>query len=86
MAVLATMTYVGAYSMGVGPLTFVLLGELFPLDARERASSLVVVLNWAFAFLVTKTYFRYVPPALGWVGLGWLQKVWREDAWLGEGG
>ncbi|CAL4060372.1 unnamed protein product, partial [Meganyctiphanes norvegica] len=58
ISVLATVAYVSAYSVGVGPLTWVLLGELFPLASRDKAGATISILNWGAAFLVTKTYFR----------------------------
>ncbi|KAB7495526.1 Solute carrier family 2, facilitated glucose transporter member 10 [Armadillidium nasatum] len=68
VAVLATMVYVSSYSLGIGPLTWVLMGELFPLDAREKASALVSVLNWLLAFVVTKTYFS-LESSVGIIGI-----------------
>ncbi|XP_047497926.1 facilitated trehalose transporter Tret1-2 homolog isoform X1 [Penaeus chinensis] len=58
VAVLATIFYVSAYSIGVGPITWVLVGELFPQAARDKASAIIAVLNWFLAFIITKTYFR----------------------------
>lgn len=67
ISVLATVTYVSAYSMGVGPLTWVLLGELFPMASRDKAGAFISILNWGAAFLVTKTYFR-LGAAIGLAG------------------
>ncbi|KAK8736442.1 hypothetical protein OTU49_005008 [Cherax quadricarinatus] len=58
VAILAAILYVSAYSFGVGPITWVLVGELFPQAAREKAAALISVLNWFLAFIITKTYFR----------------------------
>ena len=53
------MMYVGAYSLGIGPVTWVLVGEMFPSDAREKASAVVAFFNWFAAFIITKTFFRF---------------------------
>lgn len=58
VAVLAAIIYVSAYSLGVGPVTWVLVGEMFPQAAREKAAAIISVLNWFLAFVITKTYFR----------------------------
>ncbi|XP_050695169.1 facilitated trehalose transporter Tret1-2 homolog [Eriocheir sinensis] len=57
VAVLAAVVYVSAYSLGVGPITWVLVGETFPQAAREKATAVIAVLNWFLAFIITKTYF-----------------------------
>ena len=49
--------YVSAYSIGIGPVTWVLLGEMFPQAARDKAAAIISALNWFLAFLITKTYF-----------------------------
>lgn len=58
VAILAAIVYVSAYSFGVGPITWVLVGEMFPQAAREKAAAVISVLNWFLAFIITKTYFR----------------------------
>lgn len=44
------------YSLGLGPLPFVFVGELIPLKAKGVATGACVVLYYAFGFVVTKTY------------------------------
>ena len=51
------MLYVSSYSLGIGPITWVLVGEMFPLDARDKASAIIAFFNWFSAFFITKTYF-----------------------------
>ncbi|KAJ8686223.1 hypothetical protein QAD02_022017 [Eretmocerus hayati] len=45
-----------AFSIGAGPVPWMLMGELFTVELKGSASSLAVMLNWFFAFLVTNTY------------------------------
>ncbi|KAK4325810.1 hypothetical protein Pmani_003590 [Petrolisthes manimaculis] len=57
VGILAAIVYVSSYSLGVGPVTWVLVGEMFPQAARDKASAVIAVLNWFLAFVITKTYF-----------------------------
>ncbi|XP_050034322.2 facilitated trehalose transporter Tret1-like, partial [Dermacentor andersoni] len=52
--------YFISYSLGLGPLPFVFLGELIPLKVKGVATSACIVLFYAFGFLITKTYVDLV--------------------------
>ncbi|XP_003703873.2 facilitated trehalose transporter Tret1 [Megachile rotundata] len=45
-----------AFSIGLGPVPWMLMGELFPSETKAVASSIAVMLNWFMVFLVTKTF------------------------------
>ncbi|KAH0956781.1 hypothetical protein HN011_009731 [Eciton burchellii] len=45
-----------AFSVGLGPIPWVLMGELFPTETKALASGIAVLLNWFLVFLVTKTF------------------------------
>jgi len=51
----ALVCYVSGYQLGFGPITWVLIGEVFPLHSRTRAIGAAAVLNFAFNMLVTLT-------------------------------
>ena len=42
--------------ISLGPIPWMLMGELFPVETKAVASSLAVMLNWFLVFLVTKTF------------------------------
>ena len=46
VAVAALLTYVGAYQVSFGPITWLLVGEIFPLAARGRAAALATLTNF----------------------------------------
>ncbi|KAH8404119.1 hypothetical protein KR215_010200, partial [Drosophila sulfurigaster] len=48
--------YVLGFSMGFGPIPWLMMGEILPSRIRAPAASLVVGCNWAFTFIVTKTF------------------------------
>lgn len=45
-----------SFSIGLGPIPWMLMGELFPAETKAVASGIAVMLNWFLVFLVTKTF------------------------------
>lgn len=65
------MAYVFAFDIGLGPVFWLLISEIYPTTARGQAMSLATVAIWGSDFLVTETFLSLV----GWVGL-------RGSFWL----
>lgn len=59
------------FSMGLGTISWILLGEVFDADVKGLASSMAVALNFALSFAVTKGAFR-ISMSLGVGGLFWM--------------
>ncbi|KAM9370858.1 solute carrier family 2, facilitated glucose transporter member 6 [Phaethornis superciliosus] len=57
---LATMFFIMGYAMGWGPITWLLMSEILPLQARGVASGLCVVVSWLTAFTLTQFFLRVV--------------------------
>jgi sugar porter (SP) family MFS transporter len=55
VVITALMVYVSGYQVGFGPMTWLLISELFPLHSRSRAISLCVIVNFALNLLITLT-------------------------------
>ena len=53
---IALMVYVVSFSIGFGPIPWLMMGEVFPSRIRGTAASFATALNWAFTFVVTKTF------------------------------
>lgn len=45
-----------AFSVGLGPVPWMLMGELFSAETKALASSVAVTLNWFMVFIVTKSF------------------------------
>ncbi|XP_012287766.1 facilitated trehalose transporter Tret1 [Orussus abietinus] len=45
-----------AFSVGMGPIPWMLAGELFTVETKAVASGVAVMLNWFLVFLVTKAF------------------------------
>ena len=56
----AIVTFVAAYSVSFGPVTWVLLSELFPLGYKGRAMSLGQAVNWTANVFVSVTFLDAV--------------------------
>ncbi|XP_040014659.1 solute carrier family 2, facilitated glucose transporter member 10 [Xiphias gladius] len=62
------MAVVSAYSVGFGPMTWLLLSEIFPAAIRGRAFAFTNCFNWAANLLVTSTFLNVIDA----IGLSWM--------------
>lgn len=53
ISVISLMCYVGCFAVGIGPVTAVLISELYPLKIRGRAMSIATTANWFFNYLMS---------------------------------
>jgi len=60
IAVLSVAAYVGFFAIGLGPVFWLLIAEIFPLALRGRAMSLATVANWGFNLIVSLTFLNLV--------------------------
>jgi len=61
---LSLILYVVSFSLGFGPIPWVIMGEIYPARIRSVAAGLTTSFNWACTFLVTKC-FPYVVDTFG---------------------
>ncbi|EDW70801.1 facilitated trehalose transporter Tret1-2 homolog isoform X1 [Drosophila virilis] len=59
------------FSIGYGPVPWLMMGELFATDIKGFAGSIAGTTNWVLAFVVTKT-FKNLNDGLGNGGTFWL--------------
>ena len=52
--------------MGWGPITWLLMSEILPLQARGAASGLCELVSWLTAFALTKSFLLVVVSAGVW--------------------
>lgn len=60
IAVASVAAFVGFFAIGLGPVFWLLIAEIFPLDLRGRAMSLATVANWGFNLIVSATFLNIV--------------------------
>ncbi|XP_078489140.1 solute carrier family 2, facilitated glucose transporter member 8-like isoform X2 [Ciona intestinalis] len=56
LALSSMMVYIVAFSLGLGPIPWVLMAELIPLRGRAKCGGLVTTFNLFFAFITTKEF------------------------------
>jgi SP family galactose:H+ symporter-like MFS transporter len=60
LTVLSVAAYVAFFAVGLGPVFWLLIAEIFPLAVRGRAMSLATISNWGFNLLVTITFLGLI--------------------------
>jgi SP family facilitated glucose transporter-like MFS transporter 8 len=54
--IIGMYVYIAAFSIGVGAIPWLILGEIFPANTKAAGASVATMANWTFAFLVTLTF------------------------------
>ncbi len=60
VAVVSVAIYVGFFAIGLGPVFWLLISEIFPLALRGRAMSLSTVAVWSFNLMVSATFLDLI--------------------------
>lgn len=63
--------FIMAYSVGLGPVGYLLMGEVLPLRVKGIAGSLLTSAKWLLSFVMTR-YFEGLIGAIGESGTFWL--------------
>jgi hypothetical protein len=70
VAVAALMLYVGSFAVGLGPVFWLLIAEIYPLPVRGLAMSVAALANWASNLVVALTFLSLIG-VLGEAGTFW---------------
>lgn len=54
LPILSLTIYIVAYSIGIGPLPWALIGELLPIEVKTIASPIPTSFCWILMFLITR--------------------------------
>jgi SP family galactose:H+ symporter-like MFS transporter len=81
IAMTSLMVYVGSFAVGLGPVFWLMLSEIYPLRIRGRAMSVGTVANWS-ANLIVALSFLTLTQVLGKPATFWLYGVVSIGAWL----
>jgi sugar porter (SP) family MFS transporter len=56
IGVLSLAMYIASFAVGLGPVFWLLIAEIFPLKIRGQAASIATMANWLSNFLVSLTF------------------------------
>ncbi|KLK88072.1 major facilitator transporter [Methanoculleus sediminis] len=73
--------YVAAFALGLGPIFWLIIAEIYPLSVRGLAMSLATVTNWAANFIIAATFLSLVD-LIGESGVFLLYALVALFAWL----
>jgi SP family galactose:H+ symporter-like MFS transporter len=75
------MLYVGSFAVGLGPVFWLLISEIYPVKVRGLAMSIATVANWGANLLVALTFLTLIQ-FLGRTGTFWLYGLVGIGAWI----
>ena len=81
IAVGSLMLYVGAFAVGLGPVFWLLISEIYPLTVRGLAMSVATAANWGANLLVAITFLTLIQLA-GRPLTFWIYALVGVGAWL----
>jgi len=81
IAVGSLMIYVGSFAIGLGPIFWLLISEIYPLKIRGLAMSAATVANWGANLLVTVTFLSLIQ-IVGRSGTFWIYAIVGAGAWF----
>jgi MFS family permease len=71
LALVCLITYIASFAIGLGPVFWLMISEIFPLRVRSPAMSLSTVGNWG-ANLLVSAFFLSLTTAISREGTFWL--------------
>ena len=69
--VVSMLSYVGFFTLSIGPLGWLIISEVFPLRVRGLGSSIGSLSNWGFNALVVWSFFK-MTKVMGDSGVFWM--------------
>ena len=73
--------YTASFAIGLGPVFWLMISEIYPLKVRGAAMSVATVANWGMNLTVAMTFLTLVK-VLGRSGTFWLYGVIAVAAWV----
>ncbi|KAG7154095.1 Facilitated trehalose transporter Tret1-2-like 6 [Homarus americanus] len=71
LPLVSLIIFISAFSIGYGPIPWLMIGELFPSNVKEAAGSFSTMVNWSLSFVVTLSFVP-LQSVLGVHGVYWL--------------
>jgi sugar porter (SP) family MFS transporter len=71
VGLVALIVFIASFAVGLGPVFWLMISEIFPLGMRSKAMSVCTVANWTFNFLISYFFLQLVA-GIGTPGTFWL--------------
>ncbi len=81
LATVGLMVYVASFAIGLGPVFWLLISEIYPLRVRGLAMSLASEANWGSNLIMALTFLTLIQ-VMGIYGTFWLYAVVGVLAWI----
>jgi len=81
LAVISLAVYVACFAIGLGPVFWLLISEIYPLKIRGRAMGVATMMNWGSNLIVALTFLSLLH-SLGRSATFWLYAVIGIIAWF----
>ncbi len=84
LGVLATVClalYIASFAISLGPVFWLMISEIYPLNIRGKAMSMASLANWGSNFIVSLTFLLLIS-AFGQTGTFWLYAAIGVVTWL----
>jgi SP family galactose:H+ symporter-like MFS transporter len=81
VSIISLMIYVGSFAIGLGPVFWLMISEIYPLRIRGRAMSAATVVNWGTNLLIAITFLSLVQ-IIGTSGTFWLYGIIGIGTWI----
>ncbi len=75
------MVYIAFFAIGLGPIFWLLIAEIYPLKLRAAGMSVATVANWGANFLVAYTFLT-MAAVLGKAGIFWFYGLMGILTWF----
>lgn len=72
--VLSVVAYIASFAISLGPIFWLMISEIYPLNIRGRAMSLATLSNWLFNMVVASTFLT-LTEKLGKAGAFWFYGI-----------
>jgi sugar porter (SP) family MFS transporter len=70
LSLVSLMLYVACFSLSLGPVTWVILSEIFPLKVRGNALAIALCLNWLANYVISLTFPNLIAELGGGMAFG----------------
>jgi SP family galactose:H+ symporter-like MFS transporter len=81
LAVVGLMLYVASFAIGLGPVFWLLISEIYPLRVRGLAMSIASEANWGSNLIIALTFLTLLQ-VLGRSGTFWIYALVGVGAWI----